>query len=108
MDQALFLIPIYFLPLVLPTPMDLLLLNILTPPRNISHLFFFHFCFPFIYLCDKIILINLCTSLNETRTPVALITPVETQLGVKPSPVMAGFSSRGPNPITDAMLKVGF
>ncbi|KAE8650093.1 hypothetical protein Csa_009608 [Cucumis sativus] len=43
--------------------------------------------------------------INSTKTPVAHITPVQTQLGIKPSPVMADFSSRGPNPITEAMLK---
>ncbi|XP_044511928.1 subtilisin-like protease SBT1.7 [Mangifera indica] len=36
---------------------------------------------------------------------MATITPGGTQLGVKPSPVVAAFSSRGPNPITPELLK---
>ena len=39
---------------------------------------------------------------------MATITPVRTEIGIKPSPVMATFSSRGPNHITEAMIKVGF
>lgn len=37
--------------------------------------------------------------------PTATITFAGTQLGVKPSPVVAAFSSRGPNPITPDILK---
>ncbi|GLU15915.1 hypothetical protein SLE2022_323680 [Rubroshorea leprosula] len=37
--------------------------------------------------------------------PIAAIGPGSTELGVQPSPVVAVFSSRGPNPITLAILK---
>ncbi|XP_038905686.1 subtilisin-like protease SBT5.3 [Benincasa hispida] len=43
--------------------------------------------------------------IKSTKTPVAYITHVKTEVGIKPSPVMADFSSRGPNSITEAMLK---
>ncbi|CAK9321723.1 unnamed protein product [Citrullus colocynthis] len=41
----------------------------------------------------------------KTRSPVAFITHVKTELGIKPSPMMGDFSSRGPNPIVDSMIK---
>ncbi|KAG6644334.1 subtilisin-like protease SBT1.7 [Carya illinoinensis] len=37
--------------------------------------------------------------------PTATIGKVETNLGVQPSPVVAAFSSRGPNPLTPGILK---
>ncbi|KAL0361028.1 UNVERIFIED_CONTAM: Subtilisin-like protease SBT1.7 [Sesamum radiatum] len=37
--------------------------------------------------------------------PSATIASAGTQLGVQPSPVVAAFSSRGPNPITPDILK---
>ncbi|XP_021283640.1 subtilisin-like protease SBT1.7 [Herrania umbratica] len=37
--------------------------------------------------------------------PTATIGPGTTKLGVQPSPVVAAFSSRGPNPVTPAILK---
>jgi hypothetical protein len=40
------------------------------------------------------------------RSPMASICRVETQLGVKPAPVMASFSARGPNIIDPSILKV--
>lgn len=40
------------------------------------------------------------------RSPTAYITPVDTELGTKPAPFMASFSSRGPNVIEPAILKV--
>lgn len=40
--------------------------------------------------------------------PTAKITPGGTQLGIEPSPVVAAFSSRGPNPITPEILKPDF
>lgn len=40
------------------------------------------------------------------RFPVGYITAKD-ELGVKPAPVMADFSSRGPNTITPQILKVG-
>ncbi|XP_038905648.1 subtilisin-like protease SBT5.4 [Benincasa hispida] len=43
--------------------------------------------------------------LNSTQSPVASISHVETELGIKPSPMMGDFSSRGPNPIIDSMIK---
>ncbi|XP_023738991.1 subtilisin-like protease SBT1.7 [Lactuca sativa] len=39
------------------------------------------------------------------NNPTARIAPGGTQLGIQPSPVVASFSSRGPNPITPAILK---
>ncbi|KAE8657058.1 Subtilisin-like protease SBT1.7 [Hibiscus syriacus] len=41
----------------------------------------------------------------STRNPTAIIGPGTTKLGVQPSPVVAAFSSRGPNPVTPAILK---
>ncbi|RHN63362.1 putative tripeptidyl-peptidase II [Medicago truncatula] len=42
---------------------------------------------------------------NNTKSPVAYITRVKTQLGVKASPSIAAFSSRGPNTIEPSILK---
>ncbi|KAK8642684.1 hypothetical protein V6N13_012021 [Hibiscus sabdariffa] len=41
----------------------------------------------------------------SAHNPTAIIGPGTTKLGVQPSPVVAAFSSRGPNPITPAILK---
>nr|GLL29432.1 subtilisin-like protease SBT5.3 [Ipomoea trifida]GMD03544.1 subtilisin-like protease SBT5.3 [Ipomoea batatas] len=43
--------------------------------------------------------------INKTRNPVAHITHPNTLLGVKPAPVIAAFSSRGPNTINPDILK---
>ncbi|KAF6153867.1 hypothetical protein GIB67_001100, partial [Kingdonia uniflora] len=43
--------------------------------------------------------------LNSTKTPGAFLTRAKTELGVKPAPVMAAFSSQGPNTITPDILK---
>ncbi|XP_062081324.1 subtilisin-like protease SBT5.3 [Humulus lupulus] len=43
--------------------------------------------------------------LNSTRNPKAYITRAKTEVEVKPSPIMASFSSRGPNVIEPALLK---
>ncbi|XP_062079081.1 subtilisin-like protease SBT5.4 [Humulus lupulus] len=43
--------------------------------------------------------------LNTTKNPIAYISPAKTEVRVKPSPIMASFSSRGPNPIEPALLK---
>lgn len=43
--------------------------------------------------------------IKSEPTPIATIAPGTTQLGVQPSPVVAAFSSRGPNPITPDILK---
>ncbi|MBA0745874.1 hypothetical protein Gogos_008433 [Gossypium gossypioides] len=43
--------------------------------------------------------------ISSTRNPTAKIGPGTTKLGVQPSPVVAAFSSRGPNPVTPAILK---
>ncbi|KAG6416414.1 hypothetical protein SASPL_123844 [Salvia splendens] len=43
--------------------------------------------------------------INSTKNPQALITPPAAVLGVKPSPAMASFSSRGPNIITPQIIK---
>ncbi|KAL1143472.1 hypothetical protein V6Z11_A11G162900 [Gossypium hirsutum] len=45
------------------------------------------------------------TYINSTKNPTAYITPVTTQIGKKPAPVMAAFSSKGPNTITPEILK---
>ncbi|KAL4334244.1 hypothetical protein GQ457_07G025000 [Hibiscus cannabinus] len=41
----------------------------------------------------------------SANNPTTIIGPGTTKLGVQPSPVVAAFSSRGPNPITPAILK---
>ncbi|XP_062098371.1 subtilisin-like protease SBT1.7 [Humulus lupulus] len=43
--------------------------------------------------------------LDSEANPTATISKGTTQLGVQPSPVVAAFSSRGPNPITPEILK---
>ncbi|CAK9151834.1 unnamed protein product [Ilex paraguariensis] len=43
--------------------------------------------------------------INSTRSPMASITFPTTQLGTKPAPFMAAFSSKGPNTITPEILK---
>ncbi|XP_030527865.1 subtilisin-like protease SBT5.3 isoform X2 [Rhodamnia argentea] len=43
--------------------------------------------------------------INSTKFPTAQITRVVTTMGVKPSPFMAAFSSKGPNTITPEILK---
>lgn len=40
------------------------------------------------------------------RNPTVYITPATTQIGKKPAPFMAAFSSKGPNTITPKILKV--
>ncbi|KAJ7966548.1 Subtilisin-like protease [Quillaja saponaria] len=42
---------------------------------------------------------------SSNPNPVATIAVGGTQLGVQPSPVVAAFSSRGPNPVTPKLLK---
>ncbi|EPS59495.1 hypothetical protein M569_15309, partial [Genlisea aurea] len=42
------------------------------------------------------------------KNPIATITSGGTQLGIQPSPVVAAFSSRGPNTITPGVLKPDF
>ncbi|TKY55328.1 Subtilisin protease SBT5.4 [Spatholobus suberectus] len=43
--------------------------------------------------------------INRTKSPVAYISRVKTELDVKPAPFVASFSSRGPNPLEPAILK---
>ncbi|XP_051139390.1 subtilisin-like protease SBT1.7 [Andrographis paniculata] len=43
--------------------------------------------------------------ITSTHNPTATIVSGDTQLGIQPSPVVAAFSSRGPNPITPEILK---
>lgn len=43
--------------------------------------------------------------IKSTKNPTATIIFHGTQLGVKPAPVVASFSSRGPNPVTPEILK---
>ncbi|XP_017430955.1 subtilisin-like protease SBT5.4 [Vigna angularis] len=45
------------------------------------------------------------TYINHTKFPVASISRVRTKLGTKPAPIMAAFSSRGPNLLDPAILK---
>ncbi|RZB56671.1 Subtilisin-like protease SBT5.4 [Glycine soja] len=43
--------------------------------------------------------------INHTKSPVAYISKAKTELGVKPAPFVASFSSRGPNLLEPAILK---
>ncbi|KAL5972353.1 hypothetical protein ACLOJK_041607 [Asimina triloba] len=43
--------------------------------------------------------------INSTREPVAYITAPSTNLGTKPAPFMAAFSSQGPNSVVPEILK---
>ncbi|GFQ02884.1 subtilisin-like protease sbt5.3 [Phtheirospermum japonicum] len=43
--------------------------------------------------------------INSTKSPLARITKPITELGTKPAPVMAAFSSQGPNTINPEILK---
>ncbi|GAV90397.1 Peptidase_S8 domain-containing protein/PA domain-containing protein/Inhibitor_I9 domain-containing protein [Cephalotus follicularis] len=43
--------------------------------------------------------------INSSKTPMAYITRVKTTLGTNPAPIMASFSSRGPNLIEPTILK---
>ncbi|KAI5321406.1 hypothetical protein L3X38_030477 [Prunus dulcis] len=43
--------------------------------------------------------------IKSTKTPVAYLTRVKTEVGAKPAPFMASFSSRGPNTIEQSILK---
>ncbi|XVE80618.1 hypothetical protein DITRI_Ditri14bG0153800 [Diplodiscus trichospermus] len=43
--------------------------------------------------------------IKSTKNPTAYITPVNTELGTKPAPFMASFSSRGPSLIEPSILK---
>ncbi|RVW40400.1 Subtilisin-like protease SBT1.7 [Vitis vinifera] len=43
--------------------------------------------------------------ISSDPNPMATIAPGGTQVGVQPSPVVASFSSRGPNPVTPEILK---
>ncbi|XP_047951590.1 subtilisin-like protease SBT5.3 [Salvia hispanica] len=49
--------------------------------------------------------VTLFSYINSTRSPVAYISKPTTQLGAKPAPFMAAFSSKGPNTITPEILK---
>ncbi|ESW27541.1 hypothetical protein PHAVU_003G210900 [Phaseolus vulgaris] len=43
--------------------------------------------------------------INTTKSPMAYISRPKTELGMKPAPVMAAFSSRGPNLLDQGILK---
>uniref|UniRef100_A0A2P2IQP8 Subtilisin-like protease SBT5.4 n=1 Tax=Rhizophora mucronata TaxID=61149 RepID=A0A2P2IQP8_RHIMU len=43
--------------------------------------------------------------LNNTENPVASMSPIQTEIGIEPNPVMADFSSRGPCSIEPSILK---
>ncbi|CAN8258157.1 unnamed protein product [Cochlearia groenlandica] len=45
------------------------------------------------------------TYITQTKKPIAHITPSRTVLGTKPAPVMAAFSSKGPNSVAPEILK---
>ncbi|XP_010542042.1 PREDICTED: subtilisin-like protease SBT5.3 [Tarenaya hassleriana] len=49
--------------------------------------------------------VSLSRYLSQTQNPVAHITPPRTILGTKPAPVVAAFSSKGPNIVTPEILK---
>ncbi|XP_058082225.1 subtilisin-like protease SBT5.3 [Magnolia sinica] len=49
--------------------------------------------------------VALLSYIESTASPTAYITLPTTQLGTKPAPTMAAFSSQGPNPITPEILK---
>ncbi|KAG6748806.1 hypothetical protein POTOM_048742 [Populus tomentosa] len=44
--------------------------------------------------------------INSTEYPVAYITHPVTRIGTKPAPVVAAFSSKGPNTVTPEILKI--
>ncbi|CAL0306751.1 unnamed protein product [Lupinus luteus] len=48
---------------------------------------------------------NILTYIKHTKSPVAKISKVKTELGIKPNPVIASFSSRGPSTIEPAINK---
>ncbi|KAG7583372.1 Peptidase S8/S53 domain superfamily [Arabidopsis suecica] len=43
--------------------------------------------------------------ISQTKKPIAHITPSRTDLGLKPAPVMASFSSKGPSTVAPQILK---
>ncbi|KAI3996726.1 hypothetical protein MKX01_041026 [Papaver californicum] len=49
--------------------------------------------------------LTLFSYINSTKSPDVFMTRASTQNGVKPAPVMAAFSSKGPNMITPEILK---
>ncbi|KAG0449636.1 hypothetical protein HPP92_027279 [Vanilla planifolia] len=50
--------------------------------------------------------LKLFSYLNSTKSPMGTISYPITMLGTKPAPLMAQFSSQGPNTITPEILKV--
>lgn len=64
----------------------------------------FVFSYSYSILCNTMLQYKLSGDLN--RYPMAQITRVTTQIGVKPAPVMAAFSSKGPNTLTPEIFKV--
>ncbi|KAI3846665.1 hypothetical protein MKX03_009013, partial [Papaver bracteatum] len=51
--------------------------------------------------------LTLFSYIKSTKSPDVFMTRARTQNGVKPAPVMAAFSSKGPNVVTPEILKVG-
>ncbi|KAK9052748.1 hypothetical protein SSX86_029378 [Deinandra increscens subsp. villosa] len=49
--------------------------------------------------------LRLYAYLDSTKEPLGYITRPEAAINIKPAPIMAGFSSRGPNPVTPDILK---
>ncbi|KAF8399720.1 hypothetical protein HHK36_015590 [Tetracentron sinense] len=49
--------------------------------------------------------LSLFSYIDSIKSPMAYISPARTQLGTKPAPSVASFSSRGPNSITPEILK---
>ncbi|PIM98366.1 Cucumisin [Handroanthus impetiginosus] len=43
--------------------------------------------------------------INSTKNPMGLMTSSKVEFGIKPTPLVAHFSSRGPNPLTPEILK---
>lgn len=93
------LILMFFLFLMSITPMVLLSWLTLTPPSEIKslHTLYVSCIMPHVYflICNQIY-----------RSPIAHITPPISQIGTKPAPFMAAFSSKGPNRIAPEILKV--
>jgi hypothetical protein len=67
--------------------------------------YFFHLILQLEIICSNLHML-IIVDLYFNRNPFAFITHVRTQLGIKPSPYVASFSSRGPNLIDFGILKV--
>lgn len=85
---------------------SLITLNL--PSLQLSHLLI---CFwtLFMYISSNLVLItHTVYNFIHNRTPMAYLTRVKTELGSKPAPFVATFSSRGPNLLEQGILKVNY